>query len=174
MGRRAAVAALSAALEKAFPGLRGTHYAVTSPPTPTYNCIAWAAGESNRWWWPTSSYFWPTGIPREETLLAFVGAYATLGYTRCDDEQREIGFEKVAIYVNARGIPTHAARQLGTGMWTSKLGQAHDIAHTLDGVSGLRYGRVGAVLKRPRDAQDQLISAMNFRIADTSPIPWPD
>lgn len=80
MGRRAAVAALSAALEKAFPGLRGTHYAVTSPPTPTYNCIAWAAGESNRWWWPTSSYFWPTGIPREETLLAFVGAYATLGY----------------------------------------------------------------------------------------------
>ena len=39
-------------IEAAFPALVGTGYFVTSPATPEYNCIAWAAGETDRWWWP--------------------------------------------------------------------------------------------------------------------------
>ncbi len=152
MGEREETLFLSTAyLEGAFPGLRNTPYDITSPQTPTYNCIAWAAGDSRRWWWPKTPYFWPEGIPFEETLDAFVRAYGTLGYVRCDTGDREAGVEKIAIYISASGIPTHAARQLGTGMWTSKLGCEHDIAHTVDGLAGRRYGRIGAFVCRPRE-----------------------
>lgn len=151
LGERKETASLSTDfLERAFPGLRNTPYGITSPQTPKYNCIAWAADDFGRWWWPKIPYYWPSGIPFEETLDAFVLAFATLGYVRCLSGEHEVGIEKVAIYVNPSGIPTHAARQLGTGMWTSKLGREHDIVHTLDGLAGQHYGRVGAFMSRPK------------------------
>jgi hypothetical protein len=53
------------------------------------------------------------------------------------------------IYVNTQGIPTHMARQLPSGGWTSKLGEAWDIEHqTVQGVEGTSYGRVGQYLKK--------------------------
>ena len=27
-------------------------YSITSPTEISYNCIAWAANEDTRWWWP--------------------------------------------------------------------------------------------------------------------------
>jgi hypothetical protein len=39
-------------LEDVFPGLQGTAYRVTSPADRGYNCIAWAAGVTDDWWWP--------------------------------------------------------------------------------------------------------------------------
>ena len=69
-------------LETVFPELVDTGYAVTSPPTPEYNCIGWAAGEDDRWWWPDAAgvSYWPTGVPREETIAAFAAAFATIGF----------------------------------------------------------------------------------------------
>ena len=52
------------------------------------------------------------------------------------------------MYINHDGIPVHAARQLSTGKWTSKLGALEDIEHELDGLMGERYGKVGKILKR--------------------------
>jgi hypothetical protein len=44
----------------------------------------------------------------------------------------------------------HAARQLPTGRWTSKLGKAVDIEHdTPEGVTGPVYGAVVKFLRRP-------------------------
>src|SRR5438309_904887 len=113
-------------IEQAFPGLRGTAYQVSSPSDDDYNCIAWAAGDNSQWWWPDEpdqpdSAHWPTGVPREETLDAFRQAFATLGYMACNDEQPETGYEKIALFALA-GMPKHAARQLSSGRWTSKLG----------------------------------------------------
>jgi|GEM_PF-3681614 len=54
-------------------------------------------------------------------------AFATLGYEVCDNVELEPGFEKIALYAGADGIPTHAARQLQAGPWTSKLGRMEDI-----------------------------------------------
>src|SRR6266436_5637431 len=83
------------------------------------------------------------GIPREVTLHAFVAAYRTLGYEPCASWELESGFQKVAIFTDNQGRPTHAARQLESGSWTSKLGQQHDIRHDdLEGVSGIQYGTV--------------------------------
>ena len=141
------------AIEDCFPQIAQTGYRVTSPQTPRYNCIAWAAGDTRRWWWPDPSPFayWPPTIPRENSLTRFVEAFQTLGYEQCLDADLESGFEKVAVYVDANGVPTHAARQLPSGTWTSKLGREEDIEHGAPaGVEGKQYGFVAQMLKRPR------------------------
>jgi hypothetical protein len=139
-------------LLRLFPRLRPGAFRVTSPRDRTYNCIAWAAGVTADWWWPigeTRPAFWPTGVAREETLSAFCEAFATLNYTVCPSDAPEPGFEKVALFADAAGIPTHAARQLPGGRWTSKLGQADDIEHDLHDLEGGLYGTIALVLKRP-------------------------
>ena len=54
---------------------------------------------------------------------------------------------------------THAARQLPTGKWTSKLGKGKDIEHdTPEDVAGGLYGELQEIMKRP-------LTAMEHRIA---------
>lgn len=140
-------------LESAFPSLSGTSYEITSIATPQYNCIAWAAGDAARWWWPDSpeQFFWPEGVPRQPTVAAFSEAFRRLGYEICQDASFETGVEKVAIFAHIDGRPTHAARQLDDGTWTSKLGQGVDIRHIeLDHVSGALYGNPVLFLQRRR------------------------
>lgn len=133
-----------------FPRLQNTPYRVTSPPTWRYNCIAWAAGDESRWWWPMDPFYWPAGVPSEETISAFETAYQTIGYEVCADGTLEAGIEKVAIYADRSGAPKHAARQLDDGRWTSKLGRSVDISHTLEGLESAAYGRAVRFMARPR------------------------
>lgn len=140
-------------IEACFPGLRTSPFRVTSPATRDYNCIAWAAGDTAHWWWPdpdpdNAAIFWPPSARREETLDAFTAAFAALGYVPSSGEEPEPGFEKVALFA-CGAVPTHAARQLPSGRWTSKLGLSEDIEHDLHAVSGEVYGKVVLVLKRP-------------------------
>lgn len=162
--------------ERHFPNLRRDLYEVKSDPTPlpgsvsvpAYNCIAFAAGDEEKWWWPDSTrvYFWPSNVPREETVEGFVEMFESLGYEQCGGaEIFEIIFERVAIYRTnlgnpwtPRGFPTHAARQSWKRVWLSKLGEWQDIEHaTLDCLCGEDvtgrtepYGEVVAILKRKR------------------------
>ncbi len=134
---------------------------VKSPASPEYNCIAWAANEDFRWWWPIPEdlYYWPENAPKEETLEAFVKAFETLGYVACDNDNLENGFEKVAVYVDKLGIPRHVAKQLRNGKWTSKLGRCIDVEHELNCLREYvlsidkteDYGTVAAILKRELD-----------------------
>jgi hypothetical protein len=142
---------MSERLQAAFPGLRTTSFRVTSPADPIYNCIAWAAGVATAWWWPLTDaqrFFWPAGVPREITLDAFLSAFQSIGYVVCPDESVEPGFDKIALFADAEGTPTHAARQLPAGRWTSKLGQADDIEHELRALEGAIYGSVACFMKR--------------------------
>lgn len=132
-----------------FPNLRGGNYIITSDPTPSYNCIAWAAGRTDQWWWPNPDSYWPEKAPSEETLAAFIYVFEQLGYTSCGNQNCEEGFEKIAIYIDSNNTPTHAARQLPSGLWTSKLGNYIDISHKIDGVSGPEYGEITVFMKRP-------------------------
>ena len=50
---------------------------------------------------------------------------------RCDTSDPEPGLEKVAVFADETG-PTHAARQLADGMWTSRLGRSEDTEHVLE------------------------------------------
>src|SRR5260370_5589590 len=110
------------------------------------NCIAWAAGDTTDWWWPDEadnpdSAYWPPGAPRVESLEAFRLAFATLGYVVCDHDHVETRYEKIALFSQA-GVPKHAARQLLSGRWTSKLGPMEDIEHALPDLTGMVYGSV--------------------------------
>ena len=149
-GGRAIWGAFILPLEDIFPRLRGSGYLIDSPQDPAYNCIAHAAADKNSRWWPdvAGEDTWPEGVPREETREAFVAAFATLGYTVCAGEEREPGFEKVALFADAQGVPTHAARQLESTSWTSKLGGLEDIRHALHDREGTTYGSVLLILKR--------------------------
>ena len=136
--------------ESLFPDLRRLGYRTTSPPDPVYNCIAWAAGVASAWWWPDPDGFdyWPPGVERVRTRHAFVRALATVGFTPCPDGSLEPGRVKVALYATDEG-PTHAARQLANGRWTSKLGPDDDIEHALEGLVSPTYGPVVEYLRRP-------------------------
>src|SRR5689334_15720126 len=137
-------------LERLFPNLRGSGYSIESRRNDFYNCIAWAAGVTDDWWWPEDRAYWPVE-PRAPTLASFIRAFETMGYEPCSTSELEPGYEKVAIYISEAGLPTHAARQLAAGDWTSKLGDMEDIIHRLDGLEGPSpaYGRVEQVLRRP-------------------------
>lgn len=80
------------------------------------------------------------------------GFYPSLphaGYEVCDTAEPEVGFEKIVLYADSDRTPTHAAKQLPNGHWTSKLGDFEDIEHdTLDCVEGPVYGKPAVYLKR--------------------------
>jgi hypothetical protein len=89
-------------------------------------------------------------------MEAFVAAFDSLGYTLCYSRAVEPGIEKVALYakpdpITGNLVPTHAARQLESGQWTSKMGPLEDITHeTADDVNGRLYGHPVYYMARPR------------------------
>lgn len=139
-----------------LPNLRDENCTITSAASRRYNCLAWAAGEDFRVWWPDplGVGYWPPDVARLVTTPAFMAAYGTLGFTLCFDGTLEPGIEKVALYGKGpRGAetPTHAALQLASGEWTSKLGSFEDVRHiTTSAVEGPVYGVVICYLGRPR------------------------
>lgn len=139
-------------MENTFPLLKASPYELTSPCTINYNCIAWAAGDNETWWWPDpfNQYYWPEEIPREETIEAFIKAFDKLGYKICKDSTYETGYEKIVIYAKSGGKPTHAARQIDSTKWTSKIGRLYDIEHEINSLSGDVYGEPIIFMKRPK------------------------
>ncbi|MDP6355174.1 MAG: hypothetical protein QF473_08745 [Planctomycetota bacterium] len=131
--------------EKHFPNLQSDGYKITSPADVHYNCVAWAAGESNRWWEPAAH--WPGDVSRTHTLDSFLSVFKSLGYEQCENRLSETGKEKIALFANDGDI-THAARQLPDGRWTSKLGMNVDIEHSLEGLEGGVYGEVIQAMSR--------------------------
>jgi len=139
-----------------LPNLHDLNHSIESICSTAYNCIAWAAGEDFRWWWPIRGY-WPPGAPRALTVDAFIVAFATKGYSACADGLLENGYEKVAIYAQrdmyGAIIPTHAARQLQCGCWASKLGPLEDIEHLgVESVADGLYGQAVRYVRRPIQA----------------------
>jgi hypothetical protein len=137
-------------LRRLFPGLRSTRFTISSKQTWQYNCVAWAAGQTDRWWEPTPGYYWPATVPCTESVDSAIKVVEILGYSACLSPALEPGYEKVAIYADAAGY-THVARQLDGGEWTSKLGGLEDVQHaSLSDLAGTDYGQPARVLRRAR------------------------
>lgn len=135
-----------------FPNLQAG-FSITSPLTPNYNCIGWAANDDAHFWWPSLTLYWPIPHNSIPSVAIFEDAFAGLGYTlKGLDDSFDPNVEKVAIYVEpSTGLVTHMARQLATGRWTSKLGSAHDIEHlTVHCLNGVEYGVYSHCLGRTR------------------------
>lgn len=139
-------------IDTAFPHAVSEGYRETSPQDRKYNCIAWADEINNRFMWPAKyGFYWPQGILNEESLNAFIDLYQSSGYQKFSPQTEVFDPEyiKVAIYVNTQGTPTHAARQLLNGKWTSKLGPYKDIEHeNLKALEDSDYGTVGIILRK--------------------------
>ena len=138
----------------AFPNLSDTNHRLTSAASRRYNCIAFAAGDETRWWWPVpvGPAYWPPQTPRIVSLAAFVSAFETLGFKQCASPAIERGVDKIAIYVKDMK-PSHAAKQLPNGRWASKLGVYEDIEHdTPNLLEGDEYGTTILYMRRV-DAQ---------------------
>lgn len=145
-----------AEIERHFPKLRQSNWKKTSQATARYNCIAWAASNPTSWWEPSgrNEHHWPNSVLKEYTEQSYIQAFAAEGYSICDNADLESGFQKIALYVNPMGMPSHAARQKLSGTWTSKLGESIDIEHdSLTALEGNIYGQVKYFLKRPYTGQ---------------------
>lgn len=135
---------------KDFPRLTNENHRETSPATVEYNCIAWAAEDTEHWWEP-GVYWLPADWPEDDCGLgALEQMFHALGYENCGlDASLETGFLKVALYGSGY-FYTHAARQLTSGRWTSKLGKAVDIEHDTPGdIADGVYGELMKIMKRP-------------------------
>jgi hypothetical protein len=63
-----------------------------------------------------------------------------LGFREIDIPKPRNNYDVIAIFA-LNGEPTHIARMLSSGKWTSKLGDGEDIEHgALDSVGGIIYG----------------------------------
>ena len=139
-----------------FPNLRNERFDPISEDSDEYNCIAWAADVVDDRWWPhpnPADGYWPItwrSVERDCFVEAFRVARS---YQPCGtDFSLEQSYEKVAYYEKSGGVPTHMARQLDSGKWTSKVGVlGWDIIHeTVHGVEGHAYGNAVLALRRPR------------------------
>jgi hypothetical protein len=146
-------------IDDVFPNLRREgEYQETSEETDKYNCIAWALYDVKQWWWPTPRYgcYWLPGLPRDNKRETLIRTFEIHGYIKCDSAEPEKGYEKVALYeIHPGSGVEHAARQLQSGEWTSKLGEWEDIRHkTAQSVECDDYGKVVQILKRRRKEWD--------------------
>jgi hypothetical protein len=146
---------VKADIDREFPGLAATGYQITSEATIVYNCIAWAVGDTSRWWEcdeegpiDVPGVYWPEGAKYGFSLDALISAYETRGYSICQDAGLEEGFEMLALYAE-KGESRHAAKQLDDGRWSSKLGELEDVSHANPGdISGQCYGAVACFMRR--------------------------
>jgi len=118
--------------------------------------MAYVNGDERHWWeHPADAgyggrYYWPPNTA--DTLEGWTSIFIAQGYEITDNYEIEVGFEKVAIYVDSVDLsPTHVAKSDGR-MWKSKLGGDYDIEHNslelLEGDQEHEYGIVGQVLKK--------------------------
>lgn len=83
-------------------------------------------------------------------MEAFEDCLKASHWERTEDRSVQPDLKKIALYASVvDGQPTHAARQLATGAWTSKLGEELDLTHELHELEGPAYGTVVAIYAKP-------------------------
>jgi hypothetical protein len=124
-------------VERDFPALVGKDYDLSEE---DFN---------NNWWEPprTREQYWPPGFP-EDLTVDTVEAIRVHGFTV--EVSRGASPETDAIAIYAIGNEwTHFAR-FTRGVWTSKLGEGHDVSRVnLEDLTIDMYGVVVKVLSRP-------------------------
>jgi hypothetical protein len=124
------------------PNINKDNHVITSRAARAYNCVAWVLGDEKKWYEPTPSgqYTWPSNKNQDYSLKAYVQMFSEHGFQVCEEGISEHGRQRIALYAKD-GEFTHAALQLPTGRWSSKLGTWEDIDHdTLEVLSGPFYG----------------------------------
>ena len=139
---------------------------VSSVEDSNYNCIAWALGVRRNWWEPHSEGsipqgvgYWPAGLPHDRDPDTLRELFRREGFVDCEDGSLDPVVVKIALYRirddAGSYIWTHVARQLKTGLWTSKLGSSYEVTHrNTNDLDGELYGAVYAYMAKPRRGDD--------------------
>ena len=130
--------------------MAGSGYEITGGASEEYNCIASAVGVTAPWWgYRNPGDYWPPSLPLNQEVGTIMQLFANEGYSVCDGDTREPGYEKIAIYAFV-GQFTHVARQLDDGRWTSKLGNREVVTHpSPENLAQGIYGNVHCIMRRP-------------------------
>ena len=135
-------------LAEAFPRLSREDFEIVGASTTRYNCIAYAAGDANKWWDYSKRRYWPDYATRSDSIESLIEVFAGLGFQQCQDSSLESGYEKVALY-EEEGVWTHAALQTPTGRWRSKMGEGPVIEHlSPESLSDGIYGNPTIYMRR--------------------------
>lgn len=117
-----------------FPDLTDdVNFEILSPETPVYNCIAWAMQLTDRWVsiYDYPGFWWPDGVEKSMSVNALVHAFEAVGFTLCDNNHFEEGFDKVVLYKDEYADKwTHASRIMSDTSEHSKFGQSWDGTHS--------------------------------------------
>ena len=137
-------------LVSAFPKLATEGFEIVAPATKRYNCIAFAAGDTSRWWAYPPLDYWPESAARSAAIASLEAAFAAIGFEPCDGGGVEPGFEKIVLY-EQQGEWTHAAVQTPRGAWRSKMGPGPVIEHqNPESLSGQLYGNPTVYMRRTK------------------------
>ena len=135
-------------LTTAFPKLASEGFEIVDQPSERYNCIAYAAGDTDNWWWPDGVNYWPPWATLTSSIASLEEAFAELGYELCDDYAIEAGYHKVALY-EQQGRMQHVAAQMPNGRWRSKMGKGPVIEHRdPESLSSGIYGEPTVFMRR--------------------------
>ena len=132
----------------AFPKLSSEGFEIVERASYQYNCIAFAAGNTNRWWDHNRNHYWPEYAARSNSIESLKEVFVGMGFERCADSSREDGYRKVALY-GEQGVWKHAAVQTPSGRWRSKMGRGPVIEHrSPESLSDGQYGHVAYYMRR--------------------------
>jgi hypothetical protein len=140
--------------QKNYFNLHAGNHHDTGERTNKYNCIGWAIGRDDQWVDPADpeeweeNFYWPENVPRDYKITSLIMVFELAGFAICADASLEDGVEKIAIYADGDEW-MHAARQLDTGKWTSKMGPDERIEHdTPEDLAGPWCGQVKMFMQR--------------------------
>jgi hypothetical protein len=89
-------------------------------------------------------------VPHDYEVTSLILVFASVGFRNALDGSLEHGIEKIAIYTDGPEY-THAARQVQSGKWTSKMEAGALIQHdTPQDLEGPAYGKATKYMQRPR------------------------
>ena len=132
----------------AFPKLSSEEFEIVERASERYNCIAYAAGDTSKWWDHNRNHYWPTPATRSNSIESLKEVFVSLGFEQCHDSSAENGYQKVALY-EEQGVWKHAAVQIPNGRWRSKMGKGPVIEHrSPESLSDSQYGNVGLYMRR--------------------------
>jgi hypothetical protein len=142
-------------LRRDFPNLNYDNCRKTSEATREYNCIAWALEIRNSWLYPDDGNAYllkKEGSSEIFNLTTIIKSFQNIGYKVEHGNKAKLflpHIQKIAIYTLFNNAPSHVARQLCNGKWTSKLGENIDIEHdTLEVLEGPAYGLVRVIMSK--------------------------
>jgi hypothetical protein len=142
-------------IQRDFPLLNDGNHKETSPIDFNYNCLAFALGDLKKWWEPPGQFgfYWPAGFPNDVSIPTVSSLIKLHGYTVEVPLNETPDTDAIAIYAEGSDW-SHFAKYSG-GVWMSKLGDGKDISHDrLEDLEGY-YGKLVAILARPRITQEQ-------------------